>query len=134
MDDDLKTTRGIQNLFDGLSENGEIEKITEGEWTSAVYRNKSFYLSKYDTESKKLIRMEEDFCTCLAINQSHHYRGSQWPGYQNLVFDEFIPETDEGYLVEEFDKFTNLCHTVKRHKTGFKIWLLGNTINKYNLY
>ena len=49
-----------------------------------------------------------------------------------MFLDEFI--ATQGYLMDEFILFTSLLSTIKRLRQNFKVFLCGNSINKFNPY
>jgi hypothetical protein len=51
---------------------------------------------------------------------------------KNIVFDEFI--TRSAYLPDEFILFTNTLSTIIRQRNDVKIFMLGNTVNKFCPY
>lgn len=129
---DIKSNPDIPNLFASLVDRGFIDKYSNGDWNNVYYYGRKYYFSKVDDEGNIIAKAKDCFCSILTVYESGHYRGSGWANYNRLLFDEFIPETDEGYLSNEFTKFVNLLESVRRNKTDFKILLLGNTISKYN--
>ena len=50
----------------------------------------------------------------------------------NILFDEFI--TRSMYLPDEFVIFTNVLSTIIRDRNNVKIFMCGNTVNKYCPY
>lgn len=49
-----------------------------------------------------------------------------------MIFDEFL--TNRLYLVDEFVLFMNTVSTIVRRREDVKIYMLGNTVNKYCPY
>ena len=65
--DDFTGKRG-QTMFDGLVSNGEVSRITRGEWTGVYYCGSKWYLCKYD-ENGKRINSERPFAYGFSISR-----------------------------------------------------------------
>ena len=61
-----------------------------------------------------------------------HYKSTSYPSITTICFDEFISRNI--YLSDEFIVFENVLSTIIRHRTNVKIFMLGNTVNKYCPY
>lgn len=61
-----------------------------------------------------------------------HDKSTSYPNITTIVFDEFL--TRGSYLKDEFILFTNVCSTIIRQRNDVKIFMLGNTVNKYSPY
>ena len=127
--DDFTGKRG-QTMFDSLVENGEIEKITRGEWTGVYYWGSKWYLCRYEKE--KRITSEDPFAYGFSISSMEHDKSTSYPRITTICFDEFLTRTM--YLPDEFILFMNVVSTIVRHRTNVKIFMLGNTVNKYCPY
>lgn len=125
--EDFIGNRGV-NLFAGLVANGEVEKITHGEYTDIYYYASRWYLCKY-TEKGERVKCESPFCYGFAISTSEHDKSTSFPHVRNIIFDEFITRTY--YLSDEFTLFQNLISTIIRLRSDVTIFMLGNTVNKY---
>lgn len=130
-DVDFKMGRA-QTMFEPLIDNGEIAKITKGAFTSVVYYSGKWYLSNYDPQLDKQVRMDTPFCHSFALSQQEHDKSTGYPRVATIVFDEFI--TREAYLPDEFTLFMNTLSTIIRRRDGIVIYMLGNTVNKYCPY
>lgn len=117
--------------FDALIENGEIKRLTNGEWDSVYYYGHKWYLSRWDNEEDKLIKDEQPFAYAFALNTWEKTKASQYPTMQMLVLEEFISRRYVGADNVEFQLFLNLISTLVRDRGDFRIVLLGNTIAKY---
>ena len=51
---------------------------------------------------------------------------------KTILFDEFI--TKGMYLTDEFMAFMNTLSTIIRQRDNVKIFMCGNTVNKFNPY
>ena len=61
-----------------------------------------------------------------------HDKSSSYPNITTILFDEFLSRT--GYLPDEFVLFMNVLSTIIRNRNNVKIFMLGNTVNKYCPY
>lgn len=128
-DTDIIGKRG-QTYFNNHINNGEISKITDGEWTSVHYFASKWYLSRY--EDGKLITDDTPFAYGFAISQMEHDKSTGYPNITTVVFDEFISRS--AYLPDEFVLFMQVLSTIIRHRKDVTIFMLGNTVNKYCPY
>lgn len=128
--DDFKGKRG-QQMFDGLVANGEIEKITNGQWTDVYYYSSRWFFSKWD-ELGKRVTAPEPFAYAFSVGAMEHDKSTSYPNIRTIIFDEFL--TRGMYLPDEFVLFMNVISTIVRYRTDVKIFMLGNTVNKYCPY
>lgn len=128
--DDFIGKRGTV-MFNALVSNGEITKITSGEWTDVYYYGSRWFLCRYD-ESGKRETDETPFCFGFSISAMEHDKSTSYPNITTICFDEFL--TRSAYLQDEFVLFMNVISTIVRHRTNVKIFMLGNTVNKYCPY
>lgn len=134
MQEDFVGKRGA-SLFNPLIENGEIEKATNGEYNSVYYYASRWYFCKYEENEKGIkerIVADTPFMYAFAISQMEHEKGNGYPKVKTIVFDEFI--TRIAYLRDEFVLFMNTLSTIIRNRDDVKIFMLGNTVNKYCPY
>lgn len=129
-DEDFKGKRG-KTMFDALESNNEIAKKTGGEWTSIYYYASKWYFAKYDEEGNRTIA-DEPFAFAFSITQMEHDKSTSYPNVTTILFDEFLTRT--AYLPDEFVLFMNVISTIVRSRTNVKIFMLGNTVNKYCPY
>lgn len=133
-EDDLKGSKG-ESVFSGLLNLGGsnyIEEITEGHYTTIVYRGRTWYLAVYDEIEEKLQLQPQPFARAFALTQQERYKGLSYPDIDTVLFDEFL--TRGYYLHDEFITYMNLLSTIIRQRDGIKIFMLGNTVNKYSPY
>lgn len=126
------TGKRAESVFNSLAENKEIEKITNGEYDNIVYYRGCYYLAKYNNETKKMNASKKYFCKNFALSDSEHDKSTSYPNIKNIIFDEFL--TRKFYLPDEFIVFMNVLSTIIRDKKDVKIFMLGNTVNKYCPY
>lgn len=131
--DDFIGKRG-QTMFDSLVANGEIEKITKGEWSNVHYYASKWYLCRYEDNGKKTERVIDTapFAYGFAITSMEHDKSTSYPNITTICFDEFLTRT--AYVPDEFVMFMNVVSTIIRHRTDVKIFMLGNTVNRYCPY
>ena len=132
--DDFIGKRGA-SMFDALVANNEITKIFKGEWTDVFYFSGRWYLCRYEEDNR--IIDETPFCYGFSITSVEHDKSTSYPNVGVILFDEFL--TRSGYLPDEFVLFVNVISTIIRHKTEIngtpiKIFMCGNTVNKYCPY
>ena len=128
--EDFRGKRG-QSMCEGLVANGEVEKITKGAWTGIKYYSSRWYLTKTNIEGK-VIMDEKPFMYGFSLNDMEHDKSSSYPMIKNIIFDEFI--TRGYYLNDEFVLFMNVLLTILRQRDNVRIFMLGNTVNKYCPY
>lgn len=134
-EEDFKGKRG-QKLFKDLVENGEIERITEGVYNNVIYRSMMWSFAKTEfnkeTGEPETVQAQEPFCYGFALSSTEHDKSTTYPNIQTVVFDEFL--TRDRYLVDEFVLFMNTLSTIIRQRDNVKIYMLGNTVNRYSPY
>lgn len=120
------------SVFDAHVANGEIEKLTDGMYTGVAYQSGKWYLSYFDIELNKNIVYDKPFAYAFALTDVEHDKSIAYPDVTTIVFDEFL--TRRQYLVDEFIVFMNVLSTIIRNRDNVKIFMLGNTVNKYCPY
>ena len=133
--DDFIGKRG-QMMFASLECNAKgenvVSQITGGEWTSIYYYASKWYLCRYDTETGKRETFETPFAFGFSITAQEHDKSTNYPNIKNVLFDEFL--TRSQYVPDEFVLFMNVLSTIIRTRTDVKIFMLGNTVNRYCPY
>ena len=129
--EDFRGKRGDQ-LFAAHVENGLIQEVTDGEWSSVKYYAGRWYFSKFDSVLNKDIRDSEPFCFGFSLSEMEHDKSTSYPNITTVLFDEFI--TRGYYLPDEFVLFMNVLSTIIRGRHDVTIYMLGNTVNKYCPY
>lgn len=127
--DDFTGKRGA-TMFNAIVSNEEVTKLTKGEWDDIYYYASKWYLCKY--EDGKRVNSEKPFAYGFSISTMEHDKSTAYPEITTILFDEFLTRT--AYLPEEFVLFMNVISTIVRHRTNAKIFMLGNTVNKYCPY
>lgn len=129
--EDIKGRRA-ETLYNALVNNNYITEKTKGRFTEVYYFNGRFYLSNYDEKLKKHVPYSKPLAFCFALSEMEHDKSTSYPNITTIVFDEFI--TRRYYLPDEFMLFLNVLSTIIRDRNNVKIFMLGNTLNKYNPY
>lgn len=127
--EDFKGKRGA-TLFESLVANNEISKATKGQWTMVRFYSDRWYFARI--EDDKIISDAEPFCYGFSLAQMEHDKSTSYPNITNVVFDEFISRI--GYLPNEFVLFMNVLSTIIRQRNNVRVYMLGNTVNKYCPY
>ena len=126
------TPRRLSNLFNALVENGTLEKLSGGQFTAIFYRTGRFYLCKYDDKGKPIYNEQDIIGYAFSLSENEHNKANSYPKVTMIIFDEFL--TNRVYLPDEFILFMNTISTIVRQRTNVKIYMLGNTVNKYCPY
>ena len=130
-EEDFKGKNGSQ-LFDGIIALGWVDKYTKGKYNTITFISQRWYLAKFDQDGKKLYQSELPFAFAFSIASEEHVKSTAYPDIKTILFDEFI--TRSYYLPDEFVKFTGLISTIVRLRDDLKIFMCGNTVNKYCPY
>lgn len=131
-EEDIKGGRG-DSIFSGIVSLGYVEELTGGRWIDIKYRARAWYLAVKDFEDEeKWILDDRPFCYAFALTKQETYKSNSYPDVRTVVFEEFL--TRSYYLVDEFIIFMNLLSTIIRQRNDVKIFMLGNTVNKYAPY
>lgn len=129
--EDLRGKRA-DSLFANHVNNGLIEKLTGGKFNEVFYMSGKWFLSSYNPETKKRVPDDKPFCFGFCLSEQEHDKSSSFPGVTTIVFDEFL--TRRYYLPDEFMLFMNVLSTIIRQRDNVKVFMLGNTVNKYCPY
>lgn len=130
-EEDFKGDKGKQ-MFSAIVNLGWVKELTNGRYNSIYYYSQRWVLCSYDKEGNKIAQHEEPFAIGFSLTMEEHYKSLSFPNITTILFDEFI--TRNYYLPEEFVKFQNLLSTIIRLRTNVKIFMCGNTINKFCPY
>lgn len=131
-DPDLKP-RIAGTVCDGIVALGYVEEFTGGKWTTIVYRGQKWFLACPDPEEEgKYIIDEKPFMIGFAVSMQEKYKSTAYPEINTVIFEEFL--TKSFYLVDEFILFMNLLSTIIRQRDNVKIFMIGNTVNKWSPY
>ena len=129
--EDFKGKRG-DTLFDAVVKDGIISELTEGKWTTVKYYSDRWYFAKPDPDTGRLVSHSTPFCFGFSLASMEHDKSTSYPDITTVFFDEFISRI--GYLPNEFVLFMNVLSTIIRQRDDVKIYMGGNTVNKYCPY
>lgn len=120
------------DIFSTILENGYIDKLTNGKYTSIYYHGRKWYYCNYDDNGKVAERSNDYFMIGLSIDRSQVYKsGLSIPTADCIIFDEFCSRY---YNPNEFVDFLDLVKTLQRNRISPFIVMLSNTIDKHNEY
>lgn len=126
------TGRRASMLFAGLNENNEVSELTKGNYTGVYYYAGKFYLCNYDEKGKAIYSDLDIIGFTFALSDGEHDKSTSFPNIKTIIFDEFL--TNRLYLNDEFVLFMNTISTIVRRREDVRIYMLGNTVNKYCPY
>lgn len=129
--EDLKGKRA-ESLFNNHVNNGLITELTNGQYNEVFYISNKWFLSYYDKETEKRIPDNKPFCYGFCLSEVEHDKSTSYPEITTIIFDEFL--TRRYYLPDEFIIFMNVLSTIIRQRDNVKIFMLGNTVNKFCPY
>lgn len=122
----------MNNLFNAIIEDGYLEKLSDGKFTAIFYRTGRFYLCTYNDKGKPIYNEEDIIGYAFSLSENEHNKANSYPRVTTIIFDEFL--TNKIYLPDEFMLFMNTVSTIVRQRTNVKIYMLGNTVNKFCPY
>lgn len=132
--DDFRKKRAAR-LFESIVQKKIVEKLTKGKFNNITYDGTRWFLCRDYIDKKGRLCTEKDsksFAVGYAISAQEHDKGFSDDTITTIVFDEFISRI--GYFPEEFILFTNTVSSIVRDRGNVKIFMLGNTVNKYCPY
>lgn len=127
------TNYEVEQYFADKSE--FIKDMTDGMYEGITRDKGKLYFYKYEENEKgDLVRyMSNAACGYFfALSRQSAFKSLQYPELYNLIYEEVL--TDGAYLNAEPEKLMNLYSTCKRNKTGFRMFLVSNTISVVNPY
>ena len=122
----------MNNLFNAIIEDGYLEKLSGGKFTAIFYRTGRFYLCTYNDKGKPIYNENDIIGYAFSLSENEHNKANSYPRVTTIIFDEFL--TNKIYLPDEFILFMNTVSTIVRQRTNVKIYMLGNTVNKFCPY
>lgn len=126
------TGRRASSLFSGVVSNDEVNKQTNGEFNHIHYFAGKFYLANLEEGGKPVYSDRDIIGHVFALSDGEHNKSTSYPDIDLIIFDEFL--SNKLYLNDEFVLFMNTVSTIVRRRTTVKIYMLGNTVNKYSPY
>ena len=129
--EDLRGKRA-ESLFSGHVANGFVSQVTKGKYNEVFYLSGKWFLSYYDRDKGKRFPDDKPFCYGFCLSEQEHDKSTSYPMITTVVFDEFI--TRRYYLPDEFMLFMNVLSTIIRNRSNVRVFMLGNTVNKFCPY
>lgn len=129
--EDIKGKRA-SDMFSSLNYNDEVKKASNGEYEGITYWAGKFYVCNYADNGKAIYSDTDCLGYAFALSDAEHNKSVSYPRITTILFDEFL--TKFTYLQDEFVLFMNTISTIVRQRTNVKIFMLGNTVNKYSPY
>ena len=113
--------------------NGEIKRMTNGQYTDVYYYSGRWFLCYYGGKAQdKRVLDIKPFAYAFALNNMEHDKSTAYPEIELCIFDEFLARGR--YLTDEFVIFMNVLSTIIRKRDSVKIFMLANTVNQYAPY
>lgn len=131
---DLQGKRGssvFNNIIRNKKRGNILKKITGGKYTGIYYYSQQWFMYNEDDKGKRL-KDDLPFCYGFTLSAQEHDKSSGYPDIDIILFDEFL--TRSLYLTDEFVLFTNVLSTIIRENETAKVFMCGNTVNKYSPY
>lgn len=136
--ENFKSKRGaamFNNLVKNEKNENMVKKLSKGEYDTITYYAGRWFLAKWDSKLQKNIPAPEPFAYSFALTEMESDKSTSYPDIRTIVFDEVLSR--DGYLNNEWVYFQNVLSSIIRNRgpeDGFKIFMLGNTVNKYCPY
>lgn len=127
--------KNLGTLFSAHVENGLVSKLTGSKFSHVDYGSNKFSLVNWTEDIKGNQVLERDSQPCgyaFDLNAMEHHKSTSYPKVTTVIFDEFLSR--QGYLTNEFVLFMNTLSTIIRDRSNVKIFMIGNTVNKYCPY
>ena len=121
--------RNIKELFDVIKDKQYkyIEKITEGEYNSVLYKAKRWYYCYINENGEIEKTAQNHFMMCLSTDKSEAYKSIYVCAKGDLIiYDEFIHKF---YNERDFFNFYDLHKTISRQRESVITFFLSNTID-----
>ncbi|MGL6104812.1 phage DNA encapsidation protein [Romboutsia sp.] len=150
-----KTYATLQHIIDSFFKNGtqfgyvkRFDEDIKSKYMSEVFSHLEEYILETYNKRIKFYRGQwllyedgvsgkisecEVFGYAFSLAQSNRVKGTSYPSVDVVLFEEFM-SIDCTYLPDEINLLLNLVSTIARHRTSVKIFMLANTISKYNPY
>ena len=129
--DEQLAPKNARNLCDVIIQYGYVPKLTNDRYNTIIYKARRWYYAKEeDGEIKETA--SEPCIQCLSLQSADTYKSSyNSPKGDFIIFDEFAARRHQP---DEFFLFCDLLSTVIRSRSNPIIWMLGNTIDRYEYY
>ncbi|MGL4997974.1 MAG: phage DNA encapsidation protein [Cetobacterium sp.] len=124
--------RRASDIFSALNVDGTIKELSKGKFEGICYFAGKFYLYVLDDKGKIVYSDSDLIGYAFSLSDVEHNKSVSYPTITNIIFDEFL--TNKTYLNNEFIHFMNTVSTIVRQRVNVKIYMLGNTVNKFSPY
>ena len=114
----------VVGYFDDYVHDGNIEKLTNGEWEYITARTNNIYFAKKVDGKEVRSEVIGQYWDLLG---AEHVKSQSFVNYGNLLYEEFI--TDGLYLDDEPTKLQQFISTVAR-LNRIRVLLVGNTLTR----
>lgn len=98
---------------------------------SAISKDKKFATDEFSVEGNKIYLNGKHCGYIMAVSTFYKRKGNDYADVVNLIYDEFIPETDQIRLGDDVRKFINSVQNITRHRKC-RLILLANALDKGN--
>lgn len=98
---------------------------------SAISKDKKFTQDTFSCEGNKIYLNDKQVGYIMAVSTFYKRKGNDYADVVNVLYDEFIPETDQIRLGDDVRKFINSIQNITRHRKC-RLILLANALDKGN--
>lgn len=123
--------KNLSTLFNGHIANDRIKKLSGYTYSLVDYASGRFTPYEWVDDSK-VQKAKEPMGYAFDLNSVEHHKSTSFPKVTTIIFDEFLSR--QGYLTNEFVLFMNTLSTIIRDRSNVKIFMIGNTVNRYCPY
>lgn len=125
MEEDFRGHRALQ-MAGGMVKEKRVEKYSKGMWDRIYYRSHQWFLANEDNIDTC------PFAYAFSLTGMEHDKSTTYAGVTTILFDEML--TRSFYLPDEFVLLMNTISTIVRVDAKTKIFMLGNTVDRYCPY
>ena len=140
-----KTYGGTKWLYSRFKYNGEkfvilrdteeaVKEMTTGageNMFSAISKDPKYIKDSFKVEGNKIYFNDKHCGYIMAVSTFYKRKGNDYADVTNVLYDEFIPETDQIRLGDDVRKFINSIQNITRHRKC-RLILLANALDKGN--
>lgn len=123
--------KNLSTLFDAHVANKRIWELSGQTYNLVNYTAGRFIAYNY-LDAGKIENDKQPMGFAFDLNSMEHHKSTSYPKVTTIIFDEFLSR--QGYLTNEFTLFMNTLSTIIRDRSNVKIFMIGNTVNKYCPY
>lgn len=124
--------KNLSTLLDAHIANGRLSTLSHGEYILVDYTGNRFIPYNIEEGTSKITKAPEPIGYAFDLNSMEHHKSTSYPKVTTIIFDEFLSR--QGYLPNEFVLFMNMLSTIIRDRNNVKIFMIGNTVNRYCPY